>query len=220
MRFVAQDVREIMASLGFRTMDEMVGHVEVWKHARPSTTGNPGAGFQQGARPAGVRRHFPAVHHKAESRHVLSWTGLIQKSRPALEAGEKVRLFMSIRNCNRTGVPPSPREVSKRYGAQGLPADTINVSFTVLQARALAGSSRMGTLRAGKAMRTTISPRDFPAEDRRLSAPRFHVPRAGQHHQGKRQSLRGDRGEVYINGMAGERFAVRNSGAVAVVKAS
>jgi glutamate synthase domain-containing protein 3 len=222
MRFVAQDAREIMASLGFRTVDEMVGHVEAletrtaldhWKSrgldfsrvlARPEV--HPGTSLRCTTK----QHHDMSLSLDKE---------LILKSRPALEAGEKVRLFMTIRNCNRTVGATLSSEVSRRHGAQGLPSDTINVSFT-----GSAGQSFGGFLAHGITFELEGDANDYFAKG--LSGGKIIVypPRASTFRArdniitGNVNLFGATGGEVYINGMAGERFAVRNSGAVAIVE--
>jgi glutamate synthase domain-containing protein 2/glutamate synthase domain-containing protein 3 len=222
MKFVAQDVREIMASLGFRTMDEMVGHVEVletrtaldhWK--------SRGLDFSRVL----LRPDVPkgtSLRCTSKQNHDMTLSldrELIPKSRPALESGEKVRLFMTIRNCNRTVGATLSAEVSKRYGAKGLPPDTINVSFT-----GSAGQSFGGFLAPGITFELEGDANDYFAKG--LSGGKIVVypPRASTFRArdniitGNVNLFGATSGEVYINGMAGERFAVRNSGAVAVVE--
>jgi len=222
MRFVAQDVREIMASLGFRTMDEMIGHVEVLEtHAAVNHWKTKGLDFSR-------LLHKPDVPEGTSLRcttgphHDFSLSldrELIQRAKPALEKGEKVRLFMSIRNCNRTVGATLSAEVSKRYGGKGLPADTINVSFT-----GSAGQSFGGFLAPGISFELEGDANDYFAKG--LSGGKIVVypPRAATFRArdniitGNVNLFGATGGEVYINGMAGERFAVRNSGAIAVVE--
>jgi len=222
MRFVAQDARETMASLGFRTFDEMVGHVEVletraavdhWKAqgldfsrilARPEVP--PGTSLRCTTK----QTHDTTLSLDKE---------LILKSHPALETGEKVRLFMQIRNCHRAVGATLSAEVSKRFGAKGLPADTINVSFT-----GSAGQSFGAFLAPGITFEIEGDANDYFAKG--LSGGKIIVypPRASTFRardniiSGNVNLFGATGGEAYINGMAGERFAVRNSGAVAVVE--
>jgi len=222
MRFVAQDAREIMASLGFRTVDDMVGHVEAletrtaldhWK--------SRGLDFSRVL----ARPEVPpgtSLRCTTKQNHDMSLSldkELILKSRPALEAGEKVRLFMTIRNCNRAVGATLSAEVSRRHGAQGLPPDTINVSFT-----GSAGQSFGGFLAHGITFELEGDANDYFAKG--LSGGKIIVypPRASTFRArdniitGNVNLFGATGGEVYINGMAGERFAVRNSGAIAVVE--
>jgi glutamate synthase domain-containing protein 3 len=222
MRYVAQDAREIMASLGFRSVEEMVGHVEVletrsalehWK-----TRGLDFSRLLACSRPpAGT-----SLHCTMKPQHDFSLSldrELIQRAKPALERQEKVRLFMAIRNCNRTVGATLSAEVSKRYGNKGLPPDTINVSFT-----GSAGQSFGGFLAPGITFELEGDANDYFAKG--LSGGTIIVyPPRGVTFRARDNIITGNvnlfgatGGEVYINGMAGERFAVRNSGALAVVE--
>ncbi len=159
-----------------------------------------GAGNARGARSLEDRAGWtsPASSHKPDvpegtslrcttgPRHDFSLSldkELIQRAKPALEAGEKVRLFMSIRNCNRTVGATLSAEVSKRYGAKGLPADTINVAFTGSAGPELRRVPRAGHhLRAGGGRQRLLRQGALGREDHRVPAPRRHLPGAGQHH--------------------------------------
>ena len=222
MRFVAQDVRENMASLGFRTMDDMIGHVEVLE-TRAALDHWKACGldfsriFMKPDVPEGtsLRCTTKPVHDFSLSLD----KDLILRSRPALEHGEKVRLYLGIRNCNRTVGATLSSEVSKRYGAKGLPVDTINVSFT-----GSAGQSFGAFLAPGITFELEGDANDYFAKG--LSGGKIIVypPRAATFRArdniitGNVNLFGATGGEVYINGMAGERFAVRNSGAIAVVE--
>jgi glutamate synthase domain-containing protein 2/glutamate synthase domain-containing protein 1/glutamate synthase domain-containing protein 3 len=222
MRFVAQDARQIMASLGFRTFDEMIGHVDVletrcavehWK-AR-------GLDFSRVLmKPELPPGTAPRCTTKQQHDFSLSLEKeLIQRSRSALERGEKVRLYLAIRNCNRTVGATLSAEISKKYGAAGLPPDTITVTFT-----GSAGQSFGGFLAPGVTFELEGDANDYFAKG--LSGGKIIVypPRAATFRArdniitGNVNLFGATGGEVYINGMAGERFAVRNSGAVAVVE--
>jgi glutamate synthase domain-containing protein 3 len=222
MRFVAQEAREIMASLGFRTVEQMVGRVEVLEtHAALDHWKSRGLDFSRLlARPE--VHPGTSLHCATKQDHDMSLSldkELIRKSRPALDSQEKVRLFMTIRNCNRTVGATLSAEVSKRYGAQGLPSDTINVSFT-----GSAGQSFGGFLAHGITFELEGDANDYFGKG--LSGGKIIVypPRASTFRArdniitGNVNLFGATGGEVYINGMAGERFAVRNSGAIAVVE--
>jgi glutamate synthase domain-containing protein 3 len=222
MRFVARHTREIMASLGFRTIEEMVGHVEVieakeaidhWKArgldfsrilAKPEV-------------PAGT-----SLHCTRGPRHDFSLSldrELIEKSRPALERRENVRLYMSIRNCNRTVGATLSSEVSKRHGGKGLPADTIRVVF-----QGSAGQSFGAFLAPGITFELEGDANDYFAKGLSGGHIVVYPPRAATFRAqdniitGNVNLFGATGGEAFINGMAGERFCVRNSGAVAVVE--
>ncbi len=222
MRFIAQDTREIMASLGFRTIEEMVGHVEVLEtRAALDHWKAKGLDFSRVLAkpevPAGT-----SLRCTRGQQHDFSLSldrELIERSRPALEGREKVRLFMSIRNCNRTVGATLSAQISKCYGAKGLPADTITVSFT-----GSAGQSFGGFLAPGITFELEGDANDYFGKG--LSGGKIIVypPRAATFRPqnniitGNVNLFGATCGEVYINGMAGERFAVRNSGAIAVVE--
>ncbi len=222
MRFVAQHTREIMASLGFRTMDEMIGHVEAietkqavdhWK--------TRGLDFSRVL----ARVEAPAgtcLRCTRKPEIDLSQSldrELIERSRGALDAGQKVRLFMAIRNRNRTVGATLSAQISKRCGSRGLPPDTIHVSFT-----GSAGQSFGAFLAPGITFELEGDANDYFAKG--LSGGRIIVypPRAATFRArdniitGNVNLFGATGGEVFINGMAGERFAVRNSGAVAIVE--
>ncbi len=222
MRFVARETREIMAALGFRTMDEMTGRVEVietrkavehWKargldFSRVLAKVEPPAG-------TGLRRTRAQEHDLSLSLD----PELIERSKAALENGRKVRLSMDIRNRNRTVGATLSAEVSRRYGSRGLAPDTITVSF-----KGSAGQSFGAFLAPGIAFELEGDANDYFAKG--LSGGRIVVfpPRAATFRArdniitGNVNLFGATGGEVFINGMAGERFAVRNSGAVAVVE--
>ena len=222
MRFVAQDLREIMASLGFRTVEEMVGRVEVletrsavehWK-AR-------GLDFSRLLAVPEVPKGT-SLHCTRGPQHDFSLSldrELIERSKKAVEGSEKVRLYMAIRNCNRTVGATLSAAVSRRHGAHGLPADTITVFFT-----GSAGQSFGAFLAAGITFELEGDANDYFAKG--LSGGKIVVypPRAATFRAqdniitGNVNLFGATGGEVYINGMAGERFAVRNSGAIAVVE--
>ncbi len=222
MRFVAQDARETMASLGFRTFDEMVGHVEVLEtRAALDHWKAKGLDFSRIlARPEVP----PGTSLHCTTRQIHEVPGaldkeLILKSHPALETGEKVRLFMQIRNCHRTVGATLSAEVSKRFGAKGLPADTINVTFT-----GSAGQSFGAFLAPGITFEIEGDANDYFAKGLSGGKIVIYPPRASTFRardniiSGNVNLFGATGGEAYINGMAGERFAVRNSGAVAVVE--
>jgi glutamate synthase domain-containing protein 2/glutamate synthase domain-containing protein 1/glutamate synthase domain-containing protein 3 len=222
MRFVAQDVRRIMASLGFRTMDGMIGHVEVLEtRAALEHWKAKGLDFSRVL----MKPEVPSgtsLRCTRKQEHDISQSldhDLIERSREALEGGKKVRLYMSIRNRHRTVGATLSARVSRCYGSKGLPPDTIHVSFT-----GSAGQSFGAFLAPGITFELEGDANDYFAKG--LSGgkiivypPRAAVFRARDNIITGNVNLFGATGgEVFINGMAGERFAVRNSGALAVVE--
>jgi glutamate synthase domain-containing protein 2/glutamate synthase domain-containing protein 1/glutamate synthase domain-containing protein 3 len=222
MRFVAQDAQELMASLGFRAFEEMVGHVEVLETRKAIEHWKArGLDFSRVlAKPEAVAG--AALRCTSQQRHDFTLSldrQLIERSRKALEGGPPVRLYTAIRNCNRTTGATLSAEVSLRHGAKGLPPDTIRVSFA-----GSAGQSFGAFLAPGITFELEGDANDYFAKG--LSGGKIVVipPRASTFRArdniitGNVNLFGATGGEVYINGMAGERFAVRNSGAVAVVE--
>ena len=222
MRFVAQELREHMARLGFRTLDEMVGRVdrldmapalEYWK-AR-------GLDFSAIlAEPSGAdgspRRCVRRQEHDLAGRLDAL---LAPKVRAAIEDRKPVRLRLPIRNVHRTVGAGLSGEIVRRHGARGLPDDTLRLEFT-----GSAGQSLGAFLAPGVTIRVEGDANDYLGKG--MSGGRIIlVPPAGMAGQPHENIITGNvvlygatGGEAYICGLAGERFAVRNSGAVAVVE--
>jgi glutamate synthase (NADPH) large chain len=222
MRFAAEEAREIMASLGFRTIDEMVGRVDLLDvNDAIATWKTRGLDFSRVlAAPevpeGGSLRCTTTQFHDFS----LSLDGeLISQSKKALDKKESVSLFASIRNCNRTVGATLAAEVSKRYGSKGLPADTIKCKFT-----GSAGQSFGAFLAPGISFELEGDANDYFGKG--LSGGTLIVyPHKSSTFRPQNNIISGNvnlfgatSGEAYINGMAGERFAVRNSGAIAVVE--
>jgi len=222
MRFVAEETREIMATLGVRTFDALVGRVDLlyvneaidhWKRrgldfSRLLATPKVPAG-------SSLRCTTQQVHDFSLSLD----PELIAQSTKALEKKEPVNLFASIRNCNRTVGATLSAEVSKRYGLKGLPPDTIKCKFT-----GSAGQSFGAFLAPGITLELEGDANDYFGKG--LSGGKLIVyPPKVSSFRPQNNIITGNvnlfgatGGEAYINGMAGERFAVRNSGAIAVVE--
>jgi len=222
MCFVAQETREIMAGLGFRTLDEMIGRTDILnvKNAVDHYKAR-GLDFSRvlvkAEPPAGG-----AVRCIRSPQHDFSLSldpELIERSRRALTDSAPVSLFASIRNCNRTVGAMLSSEISKRHGSAGLPPDTIKCKFT-----GSAGQSFGAFLAPGITFELEGDANDYFGKG--LSGGKIIVyPPRGSTFRPQNNIITGNvnlfgatGGEVYINGMAGERFAVRNSGATAVVE--
>jgi len=220
-RFLAQEVREYMAELGFRRFEEMVGRVErldVEEAADRYRT--RGLDFSrllaQPVIPEGGSLH--CRRPPAGFEPSLDET-LIDQASPALDAGKAVELAMPIRNSHRAVGSTLSAEVSRRYGSSGLKQDTIRVKF-----RGSAGQSFGAFLAPGITFELEGDANDYLGKG--LSGGRIIVhPPEGSTFIPERNIITGNvnlfgatSGQVFINGMAGERFAVRNSGAVAVVE--
>jgi len=220
--FLAEEVREYMAKLGFRTLDEMIGHVDRlyvddavqhWK-AR-------GLDF------SGIL-HRPDVPHalyncekqtlEEELEQVLDMR-LLERAQPALERGEKVEIDLPVRNIDRTVGAILGSEVSLRHGPDGLPEDTITVRL-----RGSAGQSLGAFCTAGLTFVVEGDTNDYCGKGLCGGKIVVKAPREARFDPA-RNIITGNvvlygatSGEAYFHGGAGERFCVRNSGARAVVE--
>ncbi|HEU5361382.1 MAG TPA: glutamate synthase large subunit, partial [Candidatus Deferrimicrobiaceae bacterium] len=221
-RFLGQELREHMAELGFRTVDEMVGRVDLLE-VQPAVDHWKARGLDFGAvlLPAGdgedpVRRRVRSPEHELEK--ALD-NELIRIAKPALEKGQPVFAEMPIRNVHRSVGAMLSGEITRRFGAKGLPDDTIRLFFT-----GSAGQSAGAFLAPGVTIRIAGDANDYLAKG--MSGGRIIVvppPEAG--FLPHRNVIAGNvvlygatGGELYLYGTAGERFAVRNSGGKAVVE--
>jgi glutamate synthase (NADPH/NADH) large chain len=163
-----------------------------------------------------------AIHHREKQNHGLESAldhDLIAAAQPSIENGQPVRLERSVRNVDRTVGAMLSGEVAKRHGHAGLPEDTISVKFT-----GTAGQSFGAFLARGVSLELTGDANDYVGKG--LSGGRIVVkPPVGLKREPTENIIVGNTvlygaiaGEAYFQGVAGERFAVRNSGAVAVVE--
>ena len=222
MFFVAEELRAIMAELGLRTVAEMVGRVDLLD-TNPAISHWKAQGID-----------LSRLLHQVEvtDANALSWTqtqdhgleaaldvDLIAASSDALNSGEAVRIERKVRNVNRTVGAMLSGEVAQRFGHRGLPDNTINVRFT-----GVAGQSFGAFLAHGVTLDLTGDANDYVGKG--LSGGRVIVRQPGHVERDPTQNIivgntvlyGAVAGEAYFNGVAGERFAVRNSGAVAVVE--
>jgi glutamate synthase domain-containing protein 2/glutamate synthase domain-containing protein 1/glutamate synthase domain-containing protein 3 len=219
MRFVAHEVRELMALLGFRTMDEMIGRVDKLRQREISHPKNGSINisqllYQQPSHdaPRKIRNQNHNLEDKLDHR-------LIELAAPAIERGEPVFIDVPIKNSDRTAGTMLSSVVAKKYGPNGLPPNTIQIHFT-----GSAGQSFGAFLARGISLHLEGVANDYVGKG--LSGGRITVdtPRdaafvASQNIIVGNVVLYGaTSGEAYFNGMGGERFAVRNSGAIAVVE--
>ena len=224
MRFLAQEVREIMAKLGFRKLEDMVGRtdklapwkaIEHWKAKGLDLTPilhRPDMGAEVG------RFRSQAQDHGLEKS--LDVTALLGICQPAIERGEKVRAELPIRNVNRVVGTITGSEVTKKHGPNGLPEDTIHLKFN-----GSAGQSFGGFIPKGMTLELEGDANDYFGKG--LSGGKLIVypPRAATF-KAEENMIIGNvafygatAGEAFIRGMAGERFCVRNSGVNVVVEA-
>ncbi|HEX4642785.1 MAG TPA: glutamate synthase-related protein, partial [Candidatus Acidoferrales bacterium] len=220
--FVAEDLRRVMAELGFRTVNEMVGRVDCLTQ-RKDVTHWKAKGVDLSAilynppMPSHIgRRRTQAQDHGLES--ALDGQ-LIAQTREAVESRAPVTVHMAIRNAHRSVGAMLSGEIARRYGAAGLPEDTIRVHFS-----GCAGQSFGAFLAKGVTLTLDGEANDYVGKG--LSGGRLiiHPPRKSEF-LAEENILIGNvclygatSGEAFFNGMAGERFAVRNSGATAVVE--
>jgi glutamate synthase (ferredoxin) len=224
MRFIAEEVRELMAQLGFRTINEMVGRadrlearkaVEHWK-ARGLDFSNL---LYQPKVADNVGRYCQITQDHGLDK-ALDNTTLLKLCAPALERGEKVVAELPIRNVNRVVGTILGSELTRRYGVAGLPDDTIQLNF-----KGSAGQSFGAFMPKGITLTLEGDANDYVGKG--LSGGRIIVyPPKGSSFVPAENIIIGNvalygatGGEVYIGGMAGERFCVRNSGVRAVVEA-
>jgi glutamate synthase (NADPH/NADH) large chain len=220
--FVAEEVRQLMAAMGFRSFDEMIGRVDALDTQRTSDHWKA-RGLDLSPLLAPIETDASVATYNCESQeHGLDKAldhRLIEMARPALEHGEPVRIEMPIRNINRTVGAMLSGEVAKRYGHGGLPEDTI-----VIEMKGTAGQSFGAFLAHGVSIELEGDSNDYVGKG--LSGGRLVVrPSAGSRFRPEENIIVGNTalygaiaGECYFQGVAGERFAVRNSGAVAVVE--
>ncbi|MBO0748803.1 MAG: glutamate synthase large subunit [Porphyrobacter sp.] len=220
--FVAEELRRIMAEMGFRTVAEMIGRVDridtrqlvkQWK-ARGIDLGR----ILHQITPA----HGHALHQTDEQDHGLAAAldvELIEAARPAIDAGETLVLERTVRNVNRTVGAMLSGEIARAHGHAGLKRDQLRINFT-----GVAGQSFGAWLAHGVTLALTGDANDYVGKG--LSGGRIivrqpdHVEREATENiiVGNTVLYGAIAGEAYFNGVAGERFAVRNSGAVAVVE--
>ncbi|HUB15516.1 MAG TPA: glutamate synthase large subunit [Acetobacteraceae bacterium] len=220
--YIAEEVRELMAQLGFRSFAEMVGRVdrldarqavEHWKAK--------GVDLSQILYQV-VPKQGVAIHNCERQDHHLDRAldnVFIAAAKPALERGEPVRIEHDIRNVNRTVGTMLSGEVAKRHGHAGLPDDTIAINL-----RGTAGGSFGTFLAHGITLNLTGDANDYVGKG--LSGGRVVVRQPPEANRDPLENIvvgntvlyGAIAGEAYFNGVAGERFAVRNSGAVAVVE--
>ncbi|RPD47962.1 glutamate synthase large subunit [Hymenobacter sediminis] len=221
-RFMAEELREIMAALGFRTVNEMVGRAQFLK-PRPNIQ-------HWKARHLDLRDLLyltspeagSTLHHSEEQdhglSHILDWQ-LLQHAQPALDYQQPVQAEFAVQNTDRTVGTLLSNEITKRYHAAGLPLHTINYTF-----RGAAGQSFGAFSVRGLSFRLEGEANDYVGKG--LSGARLIIYPAPDGNFVPEQNIiignvalyGATSGELFVRGQAGERFAVRNSGATAVVE--
>ncbi len=220
--FIAEEVREKMAEMGFARFEDMIGRADLierrkdidhWKTKNldfASVLHVPGEAskFQV--------RHTHSQKHKIDN--VLD-KDLIIKSQKSIETGDKVEIRLPISNTDRTTGAMLSGRISEKYGSEGLPEGTIKSTFT-----GSAGQSFGAFLAKGVEFRLDGDANDYLGKG--LSGGRIIVvPPKGSKYKPEENIIIGNTvlygatgGEIFVNGVAGERFCVRNSGAIAVVE--
>ncbi len=220
--FVAEEVRELMASMGIRKFDELIGRadllemntgIEHWKAQ--------GLDYSRIFHQPKVPKHIGRLHTEGQD-HGLANTldqQLIKQAKPALEKGKPVNIELAVRNTNRTVGTMLSGKVAAAYGNAGLPEHTINIKLN-----GTAGQSFGAFLARGITLTLEGEGNDYVAKG--LSGGRIAIrPHASFKGKTQENIICGNtvlygatEGEAYLSGVAGERFAVRNSGAAAVVE--
>ena len=220
--YIAEEVREILAELGFHSIEEAVGHVECldqneaikrWKADGVDLTN---VLMQPGPVPGTILHNTEPQNHELEK--ALD-NELIELAEPALERREPVTIDMPIRNVNRTLGTMVGYEITRRYGAEGLPDNTIDMTF-----HGAGGQSIGAFIPSGETIRVIGEVNDYAGKG--LSGGRLIVrPNADVTFNPHENVIAGNvtgfgatSGQMFVAGRAGERFAVRNSGATFVVE--
>ena len=223
MSFIGQEVRELMAQLGFRTINEMIGRtdllepreaIEHWK-ARGLDFTNI---LYQPKAPEDFGRYCQMAQDHGLDK-ALDNTTLLKLCAPALERREKVEASLEIKNVNRVVGTILGSEITRRYGAGGLPEDTVKIHF-----KGSAGQSFGAFMPRGLTWILEGDANDYLGKG--LSGGKIVLyPPEGSTFVAEENIITGNvalygatQGEAYICGMAGERFCVRNSGVSAVVE--
>src|SRR5688572_3574891 len=220
--FVAEELRAIMAELGFRAVAEMIGRVDRLDMRRAMAHWKAqGIDLSRLLHRVALPEGAPLAWTETQN-HGLEATldrQLIEGAKAALETGEPVRIETKVRNVNRTVGAMLSGEVARRHGHRGLPDNTINIRFT-----GVAGQSFAAFLAHGATLDLTGDANDYVGKG--LSGGRVIVRQPGHVEREPTENIivgntvlyGAVAGEAYFNGVAGERFAVRNSGAIAVVE--
>jgi len=220
--FVAEEVRELMAALGYRKFDDMIGQMQMFDQRKLLAHGKArGLDFTKLFMKPNVPAEVALYNCEKQDHkiHDIIDRKLIAQSQAALDKGTPVRLSLPIKNIDRTVGAMLSGEIAKRYGHNGLPADTI-----VAQFKGTAGQSFGAFLARGVTFELEGDANDYVGKG--LSGGRLVVRPHPQSAIVPEESIivgntvlyGAIEGECYFRGVAGERFAVRNSGAIAVVE--
>ena len=222
MFFVAEELRGIMAEMGFRTVEEMIGRVDRLDMTRMHRHWKArGINLDRLLHRVPLGEGAP-LHNTEGQDHGLGGAldnGLIEDAREAIEARTPVQLTSEIRNVNRTVGAMLSGEIAKAHGHDGLPVDCVRVNLT-----GVAGQSFGAWLAHGVTLDLVGDANDYVGKGlsggRIIVRPPENAPREAADNiiVGNTVLYGAIAGEAYFSGVAGERFAVRNSGAIAVVE--
>lgn len=221
--FLAREVREYLAEMGFRRLNDIVGHTElaVVKDTKTTTDHKPVLDFTRLLFKEGDSKtalcHIPTSEMHTDTTSLDAQ--MIRGAEPAIERQEEVNLDFAIRNTDRAVGATLAGTIALRYGQQGLPDQTINVKF-----KGSAGQSFGAFLNKGISFKLEGETNDYFAKG--LSGGRIAIlPPVRSNFNAEDNIIAGNTGlygatsgELYINGKVGERFGVRNSGAIAVIE--
>ncbi|MFC0316150.1 glutamate synthase large subunit [Gordonia phosphorivorans] len=228
MLYIAEEVRELLARLGFRTLQEAVGQVEALDTGKAIAHWGQAKAGKLDLSPILTQPESPFMNQdlycSGTQDHGLDKAldnDLIEKARPAIESGTRVHIDTPITNVNRTVGTMLGHEVTKAYGAAGLPEGTISVALT-----GSAGNSFGAFLPSGITMRLTGDANDFVGKGlsggKIVVSPSVDAPAGFLAEEniiaGNVIGFGGTAGKIFLRGVAGERFCVRNSGVHAVVE--
>ena len=220
--FIAEEARQIMAQLGFRKFDEMIGRVDkldtkqAIQHWKAKGLDFSRVFYDPPVDRSISRRHTTTQDHGID---LQIDNELIRLAKPALDKGEKVRFSYKIKNTNRTVGTMLSAEIARKHGAKGLAEDSIWIDF-----EGAAGQSFGAWASAGMTLSVRGDANDYFGKG--LSGGKLIVaPPEGSSFVFEENIIIGNvtfygatGGEAYVNGMAGERFCIRNSGATVVVE--
>lgn len=222
MYFVAQELREIMAQLGFRTVDEMVGQVQkldrkkVLLHYKAEGI-DLSPILHKVAVPIGTK-----LHNTQRQKHDIEKSiefDILEKAHPALFRKEKIVLDFPIHNTDRAVGAIISNEISKIYGAEGLPENTLKLNFTGSAGQSFGAFATRGLTMVVNGNTNDYLGKGLSGAKLVVKVPYKSTLKPEDNVITGNVTLYGaTAGEAYINGKAGERFCVRNSGAKAVVE--
>ncbi len=220
--FLAQEVREHLAEMGFTRMDDIIGRTDLIERKSDANDPNPKHALIDFTKLLARIDNNAAIRHVIDQDHGVSTVKdvtLIDAAQEAIEHEKEISLEYTIANTDRAIGAMLSGVIAKKYGAKGLPEHTLNVKF-----KGSAGQSFGAFLVPGVNFKLEGEANDYLGKG--LSGGRISVlPPIRSNFEAEKNTIAGNTllygatsGEVYINGRVGERFAVRNSGAVAVVE--